>query len=266
MPPRFAYWTILVDNMPTAFRARDAEELLPTLNQLKRKNANVVMKWFSGGQLWDSPDAARNARRRPEAPREKRGADWRPGGAHQDPRDRFKKKSRPWQNKPAGPPRNDRPWQNKPAGPPRNDRPWQNKPGGPTRSDRPWQNKPTGAPRGDRPWSKPQGAAPHGDRKPWRKPTSGPPRGDRPWRGKPPGGDRPPGGGTQKPWRDRPQGPPSGQRSPGGARSAQSLPWDAKPSGSGKSSRPRPPKQDRRPFSPPPGEPPRSAPLSNERR
>ena len=31
MPPRFAYWTILIDDNPTAFRARDAEELLPTL-------------------------------------------------------------------------------------------------------------------------------------------------------------------------------------------------------------------------------------------
>jgi len=64
MPPRFAYWTILIDNGPTAFRARDPEELLPTLNQLKRRNAHVTMKWFSGGKLWDSPDAARESRRR----------------------------------------------------------------------------------------------------------------------------------------------------------------------------------------------------------
>jgi len=42
VPPRFAYWTILIDNGPTAFRAREAAELLPTLNQLKRTNANVV--------------------------------------------------------------------------------------------------------------------------------------------------------------------------------------------------------------------------------
>jgi hypothetical protein len=32
MPPRFAYWTILVDEQPTAFRAKEAEELLPTFN------------------------------------------------------------------------------------------------------------------------------------------------------------------------------------------------------------------------------------------
>src|SRR5688572_32089489 len=93
MPPRFAYWTILIDNGPTAFRARDAEDLLPTLHQLKRKNPNVVMKWFSSGRLWDSPEAAREARRRrPAAPAEKRGVDWRPGGKHADPRDRFRKK------------------------------------------------------------------------------------------------------------------------------------------------------------------------------
>ena len=34
MPPRYAYWTILIDDKPTAFRAREQEELLPTLNQL----------------------------------------------------------------------------------------------------------------------------------------------------------------------------------------------------------------------------------------
>jgi hypothetical protein len=98
MPPRFAYWTILIDDAPTAFRARDAAELVPTLTQLKRTNANVVMKWFSGGRLWASPDAAREARRRPRPAREKRGATWRPGGAHRDPRERFRK--RPPRRKP----------------------------------------------------------------------------------------------------------------------------------------------------------------------
>jgi hypothetical protein len=93
MPPRFAYWTILIDNGPTAFRARDAHELLPTLNQLKRTNRNVVMRWFSGGTLWESPEAAREARRKPKA-RERRGPEWRPGGQHKDPRARFAKKKR----------------------------------------------------------------------------------------------------------------------------------------------------------------------------
>ena len=56
MPPRFAYWTILIDNAPTAFRARDAQDVLPTLAQLKRTNDNVVLRWYSGGQLWASPE------------------------------------------------------------------------------------------------------------------------------------------------------------------------------------------------------------------
>jgi hypothetical protein len=51
VPPRYAYWTILIDNRPTAFRARDQEELLPTLNQLKRTNPNAQMKWFARGKL-----------------------------------------------------------------------------------------------------------------------------------------------------------------------------------------------------------------------
>jgi hypothetical protein len=96
MPPRFAYWTLLIDNGPTAFRARDAADLLPTLHQLKRTNPSVVMKWFSGGRLWDSPEAARDARRRrPSVAAESRDAAWRPGGKHVDPRDRFRKKKDP---------------------------------------------------------------------------------------------------------------------------------------------------------------------------
>jgi len=66
MPPRFVYWTILIDGQPTAFRARDREELLPTLNQLKRTNADVVMRWFARGRLWDSPEAERAAASRPK--------------------------------------------------------------------------------------------------------------------------------------------------------------------------------------------------------
>ena len=161
MPPRYVYWTILIDDKPTAFRAREQEDLLPTLAQLRRTNANVVMKWFARGRIWDSPEAEREAQQRPAATGEKRGRDWRPGGMHEDPRDRFKKKQREERERDkAGPPRGDRPWSNKPpSGPPRGDRPW-SKPSGP----------PSGAPRGDRPWTKP----------------SGPPRGDRPWSNKRP--------------------------------------------------------------------------------
>ena len=61
MPPRHAYWTILVDEQPTAFRAHEAEELLPTFNRLKEKHASAVMKWFERGRLWESREAAREA-------------------------------------------------------------------------------------------------------------------------------------------------------------------------------------------------------------
>src|SRR5436190_21369565 len=94
MPPRYAYWTILIDSRPTAFRAREREELVPTLNQLKRKSADVVMKWFARGRLWESPEAEIAAGQAPKPPRENRGGDWRPGGTHKDPRDRFKKRNR----------------------------------------------------------------------------------------------------------------------------------------------------------------------------
>ena len=119
MPPRYVYWTILIDNKPTAFRAREKEDLLPTLAQLRRTNAEVVLKWFARGRIWDSPEAEQEAQKGPPATGDKRGHDWRPGGMHKDPRDRFKKK--PGRDKPAGPP-SDRPqWQKSdrpPSGPP----------------------------------------------------------------------------------------------------------------------------------------------------
>jgi hypothetical protein len=94
MPPRYAYWTILIDNRPTAFRAREKEEMLPTFHQLRRTNRDVVLKWFARGRLWETPEAAQAAGRETAVAREKRGSDWRPGGAHQDPRDRFKKRGK----------------------------------------------------------------------------------------------------------------------------------------------------------------------------
>jgi 23S rRNA pseudouridine2605 synthase len=183
------------------------------------------MKWFARGKLWDTPEQAQWAGKNLPGSGEKRGRDWRPGGEHTDPRDRFKKKrrdggapqgaARPFQGRP--PQGGQRPWRDKPSGPPR-DRPWRDKRAGGTPSDAP--GKPSGAPgkpsgvaqvfrpahkpRGDRPWSgKPTSGPPRGDR-PWSgKPTSGPPRRDRPWSGKPTSGP---------PRRDRPWSakPPSG--------------------------------------------------------
>ena len=95
MPPRFAYWTILIDDKPTAFRAQYKEDLQPTFFQLQRTNPNAVMRWFARGKLWDTPEqaqwAARNLQEARQA-REKRTREWRPGGEHKDPRARFDKR------------------------------------------------------------------------------------------------------------------------------------------------------------------------------
>jgi len=246
MPPRFAYWTILIDNKPTAFRARDRQELLPTIAQLKRTNEHVEMRWFAHGKLWDSPEAQRAAERRPP-PREQRDRDWRPGGQHKDPRARFDKEARRrkkreeranWDASRAGggagrdreasrsrPARPDRPWHNKPTGPPRPDRPWHNKPTGPPRPDRPWHNKPKGAPRHDRPrtdrpgkdwkdrprgehkpWQTRGGDRPRGERKPWQKPPDH--QVGRPRHDRPHSNNRPRRPPGDRPWRKRKDEPP----------------------------------------------------------
>jgi len=61
MPPRYAYWTILVDGQPTAFRAAMEEDLLPTFNRLKQKSPSAEMKWFQNGKLWSSRLEAQEA-------------------------------------------------------------------------------------------------------------------------------------------------------------------------------------------------------------
>ena len=251
----------MIDDTPTAFRAREREELQPTFVQLQRKNANVVMRWFARGKLWASREAERDdfqmQKHAASAPSERRvdrreeparrGSDWRPGGAHKDPRDRFKKKNRPeraWSEKdPATQrdrdkpgyaasrprePRGDRPWSNKPAGPPRRDRPWSDKPSGDGK--RPWAGKPrdpSDVARGPSP-SKPR------DRKPWDdKPA---PPSDRPWQTKPTGPRA-----QRKPWVGKAAGEPArGDR-----------PWSNKPAADGK--RPwtgKPREESRKPFTP----------------
>jgi hypothetical protein len=106
MPPRYAYWTILIDGQATAFRAREREELLPTFNQLARKNTDIVMRYFARGRLWDNPEQAQWANRNPTPGRtEPRDRGWRPGGQHTDPRARFgEKKGRAGRGAGAGQP------------------------------------------------------------------------------------------------------------------------------------------------------------------
>ena len=61
MPPRYAYWTIVVDDQPTAFRSGDLEDLMPTFNRLKEKHPGATLMWFQNGKLWKSQLDAREA-------------------------------------------------------------------------------------------------------------------------------------------------------------------------------------------------------------
>ena len=334
MPPRFAYWTIILDGAPTSFRTKERDEILPLFNQLKAKNPGALLKWFSGGRLWDSPEQAKELRgvekvrrfrddraqqmkaeresgedplaefrrlrgrpadgrddpstrdagdgslrasqpppppgegrppsdplaefrrqhgrpadgsdqrppapsawgpdsadpRPPRAPRregrapgspERRNRDWRPGGEHKDPRDKYKlppgEARKRWKDRNLGP-RGPKPFGSKPGGDrPPGDRPYGDRPQG----DRPRGPKPFGSkPGGDRPW----GGKPRG-------PGGGRPFGDRPGGPKPfgskPGGDRPP---RDRPYGDRPRGPKPFGSKPGGDRSLRA----GKPRGPGK--------------------------------
>ena len=391
MPPRFAYWTIILDGAPTSFRTKERDEILPLFNQLKAKNPGALLKWFSGGRLWDSPEQAKELRgvekvrrfrddraqqmkaeresgedplaefrrqrgrpadgsdqpvpepsdrsrgasfgspadklaqdrfapregqapsdplaefRRqhgrpadgsdqrppapsawspgsedrgaPRAPRregrgpgssERRNKDWRPGGEHKDPRDKYKlppgEARKRWKDrnlgprvpKPFGSPstrggddrsvsdrrtglgdRPAKPFGSKPGGGrPFGDRPQGDRPPG----DRPYGDRPRGPkpfgskPGGGKPFgSKPGGDRPYGDRPRGPKPFGSKPGGDRPWGGKPrgPGGGRPFG---DRPQGDRPQGDrPYGDRprgpKPFGSKSGGDRPYGGKPRG-----------------------------------
>jgi hypothetical protein len=85
MPPRYAYWTIIAGGLPTAFRAAAREELLPTFQRIKEKHPDAQMKYFARGKLWESQEAARATEKRKGT----RTRDWRPGGNHRDPRQKF---------------------------------------------------------------------------------------------------------------------------------------------------------------------------------
>jgi hypothetical protein len=113
VPPRYAYWTILVDEQPTAFRAAQLEEIQPTFRRLKDKHPSARLVWFQNGKVWNSRLDAREAmrargergrsgdvrqrqpsdvRQREESAEQPRQRDrnWRPGGEHKDPRQKYK--------------------------------------------------------------------------------------------------------------------------------------------------------------------------------
>jgi hypothetical protein len=82
MPPRYAYWTILVDGQPTAFRAAMQDDLMPTFRRLKEKHPSAVLMWFQNGTLWSSRLEAQEAMRA-RGERGKAG-DVRQGGGFRD--------------------------------------------------------------------------------------------------------------------------------------------------------------------------------------
>lgn len=88
--PTHAFWVIVDGTTPTAFRAKQRDVLVPTLKQLQRTQPTVALRWFDRGQLWDSPIAAHDALKARRSLRSDRKPNWRPGGDHVDPRDRFK--------------------------------------------------------------------------------------------------------------------------------------------------------------------------------
>ena len=61
MPPRYAYWTILVDEQPTAFRAALQDDLMPTFKRLRAKHPSARLVWFQNGKIWNSRLDAREA-------------------------------------------------------------------------------------------------------------------------------------------------------------------------------------------------------------
>jgi len=256
VPPRFAYWTILLGGLPTAFRAASRDELLPTFKRLLDKHPDAVMKWFSGGALWDSPEHAREARATARAAAfHARPKDWRPGGNHRDPRQKYidakkarnveqrKQRFERRQQSPAGAPTDlkDRPLRHEGHG------------GGARKGDRPPQ--PRGA------WSArpPSGAKPQGPadrktrptgpksevRREWKDGPTGPKfEGRRDWKHGPTG----PKAEAPREWKDRPKGPKSeaGREWNERAKGPKPVPrreWKERPGGPGRPRGPRGPKR-----------------------
>jgi len=119
MPPRYAYWTIIFGNQPTAFRTHTQEELLPTFRQIQSKHPDAVMLWFAHGRLWKSPEEAREARyarrHRPAAPPASPKSRSDGGGKPQwkdrprDPRAPRPEGKNRWRDRPDRPPTDNRP-------------------------------------------------------------------------------------------------------------------------------------------------------------
>jgi hypothetical protein len=78
---------IVSGQQPTSFRAREREDLVPTLTQLLRTQPDTKLMYFDQGKLWETSEAADEAFAASRGLR--RGRDWRPGGEHKDPRAKY---------------------------------------------------------------------------------------------------------------------------------------------------------------------------------
>jgi hypothetical protein len=210
MPPRHAYWTIIAGGQPTAFRAAERDELVPTLKQLQSRHPDATLMWFARGKLWPTKEAASFALRQERSgePRERRGREWRPGGQHKDPRDRFNVPRDVKRKRFAERLRRERREEDRPP----DRRPWRQK-GDRLQDDRPSLPR-EDRPQGDRPF-RPKGPRPHGER-PFKPKSDRSTMKERPAAHKPRSGD----GGPFTPKGGRPAGggfkPRGGPRGGGG--------------------------------------------------
>ena len=144
MPPRYAYWTIIVDDQPTAFRAGALDDIMPTFNRLKEKQPTAKLMWFQSGKLWPSRIDAREAM-------QVRGERGRYSDPRQDGGDKTPSRERPkWKSKDFSSPRAP-----KPSSPEQRVKPeWKPKSADGKRPD--WRPKASG----EKPEWKPRGASP----------------------------------------------------------------------------------------------------------
>ena len=272
MAAQRAYWTILIGESPTAFRAREAADLQPTLVQLQRTQPNAVLKWFEHGRLWASPTEAADNQRTARRDRRDRDRDWRPGGTHVDVGlaykrakqakwDRLRGKHRPHPRSEGDPessgdrpraPRADRPWRPRTeqatseresappsdqATPPPDDRTRAASESGESRPRDDGEHAPASG-RPQRPdWRRSSERPPSSDRP--RRPREGDDeRASRPRSDRPPTGDRPRG-----PWRPRGEGDGGGESRPRDGERAKAFGRPPRPDW--RRSADRPPSDDR---------------------
>jgi hypothetical protein len=175
MPPRYAYWTIIVDNQPTAFRAGALDDIMPTFNRLKEKQPTAKLMWFQSGKLWPSRIDAREAM-------QVRGERGRYSDPRQDGGDKSRSPERPkWRSK-------DFSAKPRASAPERTQRPEWTPKGSPSPSTRPFtgrrsegDERPEWKPKtsGEKPEWKPRGAS--SERPAWKPKGAG----DRPaWKGR----------------------------------------------------------------------------------